>query len=313
MSLQACLPPELDGPSTTITPIIAGLSGAEVYRVEAGGRSFVLKVSGSSEPATDWRRRLHIQRLAAAAGLAPAVVHADEPRRAVLSAFVVDRSFPAFYRDPRTHEAALAQLGRTIRRVHELPLPADATAQDPRALLASVWAGLGAGFVVPGFAHDAVRRVLAEEPPADERAEVLSHNDLNPGNLVYDGEAILILDWQTAGPMHPFYDLAAISVFLRMDEGKCRTLLAAYDGAPVDVLPARFAYSRRLVAGLCGTMFLHIARQMQHPGATGAETLASTLSLGEVYARMRAGTLSVATAEGQWAFGLALLEESLAM
>jgi aminoglycoside phosphotransferase len=312
MSVEACLPPDLRGPTTTITRIAAGLSGAGVYRVEAAGQSFVLKVSEASEPAADWNRRLHTQRLAAEAGLAPLVIHADEPQRAVLSAFVADRSFAAFYRDPRSHEAAVAQLGRTIRHVHDLPLPPDATSQDPQALLASIWPGLQAGFVLPAFVQDAVQRMLVEEPPVDGRAAVLSHNDLNPTNLVYDGEAILILDWQTAGPMHPFYDLAAISVFLCMDEGTCRKLLAAHDGEPVDTLPARFAYYRRLAAVVCGTMFLYLARQLGHPGATGTETLANTLSLGEFYQRMQAGELSIATADGQWAFGLALLKDGLA-
>jgi len=52
--------------------------------VEADGRLFALKVAKPAEPADDWHGRLRIQRLAAAAGLAPAIVHVDEERRAVL-------------------------------------------------------------------------------------------------------------------------------------------------------------------------------------------------------------------------------------
>jgi aminoglycoside phosphotransferase (APT) family kinase protein len=312
VSLEACLPEDLRGPATTITRIAAGLSGAGVYRVEAG-QAFVLKISSEGEPLADWRHKLHIQQLAAAAGLAPRVVHVDEARRAVLSAFVVDRSFPAFYGDPRTHEAALALLGRTLRRVHDIPLPPDADAKDPRDLLTDIWSRLAAGFPLPAFVGDAVRRVLAEEAPTRGRAPVLSHNDVNPTNLVYDGENLLLLHWQTAGPNDPYYDLAAISVFLRMDDGTCHRLLAAYDGAPISALPARFGYSRRLVAALCGSAFLHLARHGGHAGATGEETLDSTPVLGELYQRMRSGSLSVATAEGQWSFGLALLKASLAL
>jgi thiamine kinase-like enzyme len=313
MSLEACLPTELRGPATTITRIAAGLSGAGVYRVEAAGQAFVLKISGEDEPLATWRRKLHIQQLAANAGLAPRVIHVDEARRAVVSALVVDRSFPAFYADPRTREAALAQLGRTVRRVHELPLPPEADASDPREFLATIWSGPVANFALPAFVGDAVRRVLTEQPPARERALVLSHNDVNPTNLVYDGEKLMLLDWQTAGPNDPFYDLAAISVFLRMDEGSCQRLLAAYDGEPVSRLPARFAYSRRLVAVLCGAIFLHLARQSGHAGASGGETLGSTPSLADFYQQMRAGSLSPATAEGQWCFGLALIKDSFAL
>jgi aminoglycoside phosphotransferase (APT) family kinase protein len=309
MSLEACLPTVLRGPTTTITRIAAGLSGAGVYRVEAAGQTLVLKISAEGEALADWRRKLVVLQLAANAGLAPRVVHVDEERRAVVSAFVVDRSFPALFWDPRTRPTALALLGRTLRRVHELPLPADAGSREPRAFLAAVWSGL-ASFALPAFVGDAVERVLTAEPPARERAPVLSHNDVNPSNLVYDGEHLLLVDWENAGANDPFHDLATISVFARMDGVTCAQLLAAYDGEPVAPLPARFVYSRRLVAILCGAMMLQLARLAGHAGATGAETLESTPPLADFYQRMRAGSLSVATAEGRWCFGLALIKES---
>ncbi len=311
--LDDCLPPDLRGPATTITPIAAGLSGAGVYRVESDGRAFVLKVAGPAEDGGDWRGALEIQRLAADAGLAPVIVHVDEARRAVLTVFVADRSFAPLYLDPRTREAALTLLGRTVRRIHALPVPAAARVRDPRAFLAQISAGLGAGFALPDFAADAIQRVLVEEPPPRPGALVLGHNDLNPTNFIYDGESLLVLDWAAAGPMDPFYDLAVLTVFFRMDEATCLSLLAAYDGAPSTALPDRFTYNRRLASALAGAMQLFIARQMKHPGATGAETLDSTPSLGEFYQRMRAGELKVGTADGQWAFGLALLKESLAL
>jgi len=313
MTLDDRLPPDLRGPATTITAIAAGLSGAGVYRVERDGRAFVLKVAGPAEDGGDWRSALEIQRLAADAGLAPTIVHVDEARRAVLTAFVADRSFPALYLDPSTREAALTLLGRTVRRIHALPVPPAARVRDPRAFLTQISAGLRAGFALPAFAGDAIDRVLAEDPPPNSRAPVLGHNDLNPTNFIYDGERLLVLDWAAAGPMDAFYDLAVLAVFLRMDAATCLTLLAAYDGTPSTALPDRFVYSRRLAAALAGAMQLFIARQMKHPGATGAETLDSTPSLGEFYQRMRAGELKVGTADGQWAFGLALLKESLAL
>ena len=40
----------------------------------------MLKISGAEEPLAAWRRKVHIQQLAAGAGLAPRVVHADGAR-----------------------------------------------------------------------------------------------------------------------------------------------------------------------------------------------------------------------------------------
>jgi hypothetical protein len=89
-------------------------------------------------------------------------------------------------------------------------------------------------------------------------------------------------------------------------------LVAAHDGEPVARLPARFVYDRRLAGVLCCAVFLQLARQNGHPGDTGEETLESTASLGEFYTRLMSGAVSLASAEGQWAFGLALLKEAVA-
>lgn len=312
MNPKDYLPPELCEPTPTITRIAAGLSGASVYKVEIAGQLFVLKVAAESETAVDWLRTLHIQRLAASAGLAPRIVHVVEARRAVVTVFVADRSFAAFYRDPRTHEAALTQLGRTVRSIHSLPLAEKVCQREPRALLAQLWGNFQADFALPDFAREAVQHALIMEPPALERALVLGHNDLNPSNLVYDGESIMLVDWAAAGPMDAFYDLAVLGVFLRMDEATSLRLLSAYEGRSLDALPARFRYFRRLAAALAGTMQLSVAHQMKHSGATATDTLAATLSLGEFYRQLRDGTRKLGTADGQWAFGLSLLKESLA-
>jgi thiamine kinase-like enzyme len=301
------------GPATTITAIATGLSGAGVYRVETGGQTFVLKVSDEREGIAGWRRAVYIQQTAAAAGLAPPVIHVEEARRAVVSAYVTDRSFPALYADPRTRESALVQLGQTVRRVHALPLLEDAGRPDPRELLGSLWSGIDGSVAIPAFVGEAIRDMLAEQAPPRERALVTSHNDLNPTNLIYDGERILLLDWNAAGPNDPFYDLAAAAMFLRMDDGSCRRLLAAYDSIAATELPAGFVYLRRLVAVLCGTMFLHLARQSGYAGESASRTLDSTASLGECHQRMRSGSLSVLTADGQWTFGLALVKEGARM
>jgi hypothetical protein len=217
-----------------------------LLRVDADGKQFVLKTSSENETLVDWRSKIHIQKLAGDAGLALRVIHVDEARRAVLSTFVIDRSFPAFYGDPRTCEAALTQLGQMVRRVHELPLLPEAEPKNQLELLATIWSGPLANFALPAFVGDAVQRILTEGVPPSEHALVLSHNDVNPTNLVYDGEKILWLDWDTAGPNDPFYDLAAVSVFLRMDEGTCQRLLMAYDEELGSRIPA-YSVLRRIV------------------------------------------------------------------
>ena len=310
MSVKACLPASLRRPTTTITPMGGGPSGADVYRVDADGHSYVLKIAGKDEPLEEWRLKRLIQQAAARSGLAPEVVHVDETHRAVLSEFVVDRSFPALLVNPGTRESAVALLGETLRRAHDLGVPSELDSKDPLQLLAGVWKDLVQNPALPGFVGDSVERMLSEEVPPSERANVLSHNDVNPGNLVFDGERLLLVDWEVVGANDPFYDLAAIAVFFRMDDQTCLRLISAHDGEPVSSLHPRFLYNRRLVAVLCGAVFLHIACKGGYVPAK-EETLESALSLGDFYQRLGAGALSIGTPEGQWRFGLALAKASL--
>ena len=309
--LEACLPAALRGPTTKIVKIAAGLSGAGVYRVDAAGRSYVLKLAGPRDAVEGWRERTATLRAAALAGVAPALVHVDDERRAIVSELVVDRSFVAWVTQPSTRDAAIDELGAMLRRVHALPLSEGAIAgREPRAYLDEIWTALR-GSPLPAWTGDVVRRVLDEPPPPAERPPVLSHNDANPSNLVYDGERLLLLDWDSAGANDPFIDLAAVAVFMRLDDATCTRLIAAHDEAPVATsLPAGFVDLRRAIAGLCGVMFLHLALESGHPGARGDETFELAPTLGEVHGNMRAGMLSARTPEGQWAYGQALLRAS---
>jgi aminoglycoside phosphotransferase (APT) family kinase protein len=308
MELDDCLPPALRGPETTITRVAAGLSGAGVFRVEAGGRAYILKVAAEDEPAQAWRQRVDVLRAAAAAGVAPGVIHVCDERRAVLAEFVRDRGLAAWLGDPATRGAALDAIGGTLRRAHELPLSPGAGHPEPMVLLRRVWGWLD-GTLVPPFVTAAVDRVTRAPVPDAGRPHVMSHNDVNPTNLVYDGQRPILLDWDSASPNDPFYDLAALAMFLRLDETACLRLVAAHDGVAPTELPARFVFDRRIAAAMCGSVFLHLARTLGHAGSKRDVSG----GLAEVYPRLRAGEVDLATPEGRWQMGLALLRESEAL
>jgi aminoglycoside phosphotransferase (APT) family kinase protein len=294
VNLDDCLPHELRG--ATITKISRGMSGAGVYRVDAPAGAFVLKIN--EQPL-----KREIVELAAAAGLAPRVIHVDLERRALVTELVVDKGFMPWLMTPETRARAIGELGRTLRRVHELPIPPGTTAFEPLDVLRKVQLGLG-GLAVPIGATTAIEHMMFEPPPPRTRV-ALCHGDLNPSNLMFDGERVILLDWDTAGPNDPLIDLAAASVFLRLDDAATRALIAAHDGAPAEI-PASYSYYCRLVATAIGAIFLVLARRLGHPGSSAD----APRTFEECYAAMRAGELDLATADGRWTFGLALLAHS---
>ncbi len=150
--LLDCLPSKLRA-TATFTKIAAGRSGANVYRVEAQGGSYVLKIAADSEPLEIWRGRVAVQTVAAEAGLTPRLVHSDPDRRAIVSAFVEDRSFMMRFAQRRV--AAVVELGELLGRVHGLPIPAATVAVETRDVLARVWPQVE-HFALPAFARTAI-------------------------------------------------------------------------------------------------------------------------------------------------------------
>jgi hypothetical protein len=277
MDLAACLPPELrDQP---ITRVGVGQSGAGVYAV---GDHHILKIS----PAP----KLAILRAAAAVGVAPKLVHVDEARDAIVMERVADPFPPLLARDP---QHAIALLGRTLRRTHDLPVPSGEPV-DPVGFLAALTLP-----ELPAWARATIDRVLVLPPPP-RGALVFSHNDVNPSNLALADDRVVLLDWDTAGPNDATWDLATIAMFLRLRDDDCRSLCDAHGNVAFD---DRFVYERRIVAAMCGALFLTLAKEpFDDPG----------LSIGECHQQMRAGTLALSTPKGRWAFGLALVKAAAA-
>jgi aminoglycoside phosphotransferase (APT) family kinase protein len=304
------LPASLRGPATVLTPVAGGLSGAAVYRVEADGQTFVLKIASGDQSAETWRQQRAMQQRAADAGLSPRVIHVDAARCASVTAFVRGRPFVALYTDPVHKARAVQELGDLLRRLHRLALPPGSPDEPQIDRLIAIRDALAAAGGIPGFVHDAIERTLDAGFPRD-RPMVLSHNDVNPGNIVQDGERLLLVDWDASGPNHPLFDLASIAAFLRMDDRTCGDLLSAYEGEAVYAPPPSFIAMRRFVAILCGATGLALARRNGHAGASGDDTLASVPGLGEFYQRMRSGAVSIGQPEGQWSFGLALVKEGM--
>jgi len=150
-----------------------------------------------------------------------------------------------------------------------------------------------------------IAAALAKDP-----RRVLSHNDVNPGNVVWDGTRAWLVDWDVAGLGHPYYDLATLALFLRLEDGVALDLCARHDGAPLDDRSrASFRALRKLVGLLCGLTFLGLVEDLT---VLPVKTLDGTPSLGDCYAAMRAGQVDLQSPRGRLAMGLALIKEGLA-
>ena len=285
---------------TAAERLSGGLSGADVWAVTTTRGHFVLRVTTGTAGAS-WAKQLRIQRLAGAVGVAPPVLHVDEAAQAVVS--VRAQGIPlAAVGDPQQRASALASVVTQIRALHALE-PADLPERDP---LYEARVQHSIQRIRPGVPHwaaaldpllDSLAAIVATDP-----RRVVSHLDLNPGNILWDGTRAWFVDWDVAGLAHPFYDLAVLAMFLNLDDAAAYRLLAAQEHGAVDENARTvFAALRRTAAILCGHVFAGMVPDL-------AILPAAAPTLPEFYAALRTGALSLADARGRGAFAMALLK-----
>jgi len=295
------LPEERVGTVTAVRPISMGLSGAGVYAVTSTRGELVLRVSSARSDSPDWTQQLLVLRRAAEGGVAPAIVHVDEAARAVVSVRAAGVPLAAALADPGQRGAAITGVVAQLRALHAL----DQGGITERDAVAYARGAYAAQRVRPGYPAwagalelllDAIEAALSRDP-----RRVVSHNDLNPGNILWDGARAWLVDWEVAGLMHPFYDLAALAMFLRLDDATAEALLAQQEQRPIDGdARATFAALRRLAALLCGLIFVSMVPDL-------GLLPESPPTLSAFYAELGAGTLDLQEPRGRAAFGLALL------
>ena len=299
------IPSAIIGEVTAITPIGMGLSGAGVYAVTSDRGEYVLRVQGAGVGDDFWSQHVRILRRAAARGVAPAIVHVDEDARAMISVRVAGVPLPAALADPSQRERAIIDVVTRLRALHEID-PTNIEERDGVGFARGIWemqrrrAGFPAWAADVGSAFDDIAEVLARDT-----RRVVSHNDVNPGNVLWDGTRAWLVDWEVAGLWHPYYDLAAFVTFLAMDAERGYSLLALQEGAPVDAAAREtFAAMRQLVALAVGSIFLSMVPDLS---ILSAPTRAEAPTQAECAAARRRGEIDLQTAMGRARFGLAFL------
>ena len=214
-------------------PVGGGITNAN-FLIDDGQRRCFVRI-GDDIPAHHILRwhELAASRAAHAAGVSPAVLHA-EPGVLVLD-LVEGRTFgPADVRN----RANLERIVSLLRRVHcDLPryLRGPTLAFWVFHVLRDYAAGL----------REAHHRLAPELPGLLARAELLEravgpidlvfgHNDLLAANLIDDGSRLWLVDWDYGGWNSPLFDLGGLASNSELPADDRDWLLEAYFDRPLD-------------------------------------------------------------------------------
>lgn len=224
-----------------IQPVTGGASGALTFQVEAGEHFYFLRLEGRRTPLRN-PHQYTCMRIAADAGIAPPVRHIDDAAGIVVMDFIAARPLDRHDGGP----AGLAQAaGALISRLQATPaFPAFI---DYFAALSRMLAFVQASkLFAPGLLDphmEAFARIREAYPAAPET--VSAHNDPNPRNLLFDGNRLWLIDWETAYRNDPLVDVAILLDQLAPAPAQEDALLHAWHGGPLDALTrARLAVIR---------------------------------------------------------------------
>ena len=223
-------------------PQVSALEGGAAnrsFRLRDARHDYVLRFQGAAAPGLGASRASEraMQSLAAAAGLAPAIILANPTEGILVSQHVAGRT-PGLsdFRRPRT----LRRGGAWIARLHSLDPPPGLAVIDFGARAAEYLAILDS--LVPAADAAVLSRRLAghraELPPPARIAPC--HHDLHHRNFVDTGDALLVVDWEYAGPGDGAADLAACIRYHDLDSAGVDALLGGY-GEDSPALRARIA------------------------------------------------------------------------
>jgi aminoglycoside phosphotransferase (APT) family kinase protein len=293
----------------SVTVLSGGLSGAAVYRIRVGGIAYALRLTLTHDPLRDPVRGFACMRTAAEACLAPTVRYASPKDGVAIMDLVEAQPLFGYPGDGGPLIVELAQAARLLHQTPRFPGLVDYMT-GMGELIAQLQAS---GALDPAATAELFERYAAlagayRTAPGDL---VSSHNDINPGNLLYDGRRLWLIDWEAAFAADRYVDLATIANwFVRAPDHEALLLATYFGGPPSAEQRARFQVMRVVNHVFAGVIFLNTAIA-ERPCAKLADRTLAGPSLVQMHQGLGSGAVSFARWEDRIAYGKARLTHAL--
>jgi aminoglycoside phosphotransferase (APT) family kinase protein len=213
---------------------LGGGMNARSYLVVAGERRHVLRLPVAGSVAwLDLPTEALAMSVAASADLAPPVIAADVEAGLLLTNYRATLWAPDLVRQP----ASVTMIARLLRALHRLPihLPVYSVESFTSTYLAALAANSVRSLSAEEGSWASELMKLGRDFDATFAATAFCHNDLVAANILIDGAAARLIDFEYAGLGAPLLDLASLAGMNDFDETRRRQLLDEYFGTAADV------------------------------------------------------------------------------
>jgi hypothetical protein len=194
------------GKEALVQPVLGGASGALTYRIEVNKKSYLMRLETRRGPLRN-PHQYTCMKIAADAEVAPALRYADDTAGVAILDFIEQRPLQDYPGGALGLATAMGRLAAQLQQTAAFPELADYLAILER-MLAYAQRMFAPGLLEP---HVEVFQRIRAAYPWDSANHVSSHNDLNPGNILFDGQRLWMIDWETSGRNDSMTDIAILT------------------------------------------------------------------------------------------------------
>lgn len=200
----------------------------QCWKLKSDDRFYLARLSQKlpDQFLTDWQDELVLNRVAAEANISAGPIWIDSNS---LAAIYPWRGEPLKRSNLSTK--ILKELGDKLSVLHGTKSPAKKISyrQTIESYIGLTKGSIDGHIAPPSALRRADLELLQFADEWDSNSEKsFCHHDLNPGNILWDGQHCSLIDWEYARFAHPLFDLGSLSYHFDLSKQQLETLLQSY-------------------------------------------------------------------------------------
>jgi hypothetical protein len=289
-----------------IEPLNGGFSNAKLYKILVKNKYYVLRLSENESQGL--KDEIKCMILASRLGVAPKVYYANANDGITVMDYIQNKGLT---KEEMSNPKTIIKLAEILHSLHN-EKPSFPKLQHKTIIAFMLEHEKSVPWPdKPALVLEGIKKLeIINQKLAKLKVKKSSHNDLNPNNILYDGEKFWLIDWQSAGLSDPFFDLATISNFM-IDKKEMEEL---YLKTYFKEKPSKIELDHYLVmkqASRCyyGLALMLIAKKLGSQPLTAEEL--QTLDLRNILDKLDNKTMSLTNPHDIELFGASLIKEGL--
>jgi thiamine kinase-like enzyme len=285
-----------------ITPLKGGMSGSELYKVDANDQHYVVRFMQHRSMESK-KREIAVQTIASQEGWGPHLYASDSNERWIIMEYI--KPIPLTQAD-RMNDELYTTLGKSLRKIHTGPdFP---SVRDKVKEVEEKLDDVRKEDKIPqSINYELLKNII--DSVVKNRSNVITptHRDLNPNNIIFSGDRLYIIDFEDAAQDDPFYDLGTVGLFFITNLHHEEIFLNAYfNRAPTQQELIHYYQMKQIALLSSGLGFLK-----RLPQEVVKNVVVAVEPFEKLLQEYNQGTLDISTHVNQLKVAISMLQEAI--